>query len=258
MKKTRYLKQFYRKNKFTTTLFLIMQGITLACLVRELIVGEWQEIGLCVLTMFLFCLPYLISIIFRVKIPAGLLTIVFLFIFSAEILGEFNDFYQLFPVWDIILHAISGFIAASVGFSLIALLNKKLDLKQFSQTFLLVVPLCFSLAVGAVWEMLEYSCDTIFQTDTQKDTFVTEIRTVSLGPDRRNKVLKLPDIAETRLYDQSGREIARFDDYLDIGLHDTLEDMFVNFIGAIVFGVIEYLYLTKPRKYAFVRHILLS
>ena len=36
--------------------------------------------------------------------------------------------------------------------------------------------------------------------------------------------------------------------YLDIGLYDTMEDLFVNFIGAVVFSVIGYFYVKHRGK----------
>ncbi len=258
MKIVQYFKKLYQKEKATTTLFFVMQGVAFVCLVFELFSGNLKEVGLCLLTMFLFVLPYLISSVFRVKIPSGLLVIVFVFIFAAEILGELGNFYQLFPIWDIILHVVSGFVAASVGFSLLTLLNKKLDPKKFSLAFALIMPLCFALAVGVVWEMVEYGSDVILQTDMQKDTRLTEIHTVSLGSSQGDKVLKIRNIAQTKIYASDGRELAGFDGYLDVGLYDTMSDLFVGLVGAIIFGIVEYLYLSDPKKYSRVRQILIS
>ena len=61
------------------------------------------------------------------------------------------------------------------------------------------MPLCFALAVGVVWEMVEYGSDVILQTDMQKDTRLTEIRTVSLGSSQGDKVLKTMIIAQTKI-----------------------------------------------------------
>ena len=39
-----------------------------------------------------------------------------------------------------------------------------------------------------------------------------------------------------------------FDGYLDIGLYDTMEDLFVNFIGTVTFSVIGYFYIKHRGK----------
>lgn len=36
--------------------------------------------------------------------------------------------------------------------------------------------------------------------------------------------------------------------YLDIGIHDTMKDLFVNLIGAVVFSIIGYFYVKKRGK----------
>lgn len=252
-----HFKKLFQNHRFLVIFFLGMQIITILCLIREALSHDWKGVGLCCLTVFLFCLPYLVSKIFRIKIPSGLVVAVWIFIFAAEILGEMNNFYQICPSWDTFLHTASGFLCGSAGFSLIYLLNKNLNVKKLSTTFLIAVPICFSMAVGVVWEMLEYSLDTILQTDTQKDTFINEIHTVNFNENRQNNVVKITNINQTRLYDHDGHELTRFNGYLDIGLHDTMGDLFVGLIGTIAFSVLQYLYLCDPKRYPFAGKMLL-
>ena len=40
--------------------------------------------------------------------------------------------------------------------------------------------------------------------------------------------------------------------YLDIGLNDTMKDLLVNFLGAIIFNLIAYLYIKNNQKWQFV------
>ena len=44
--------------------------------------------------------------------------------------------------------------------------------------------------------------------------------------------------------------------YLDPGLLDTMEDLFVNFIGAMIFSVIGYFYVLSRGKGRFVRRFI--
>jgi len=204
---------------------------------------------MCILSLALFLLPYIIERTFKIDFPSRLEIIVFIFIFSAEILGEINNFYGFIPFWDIALHTVSGFLCGSIGFSLIYLLNKKTHLISLSPIFVALVSFCFSMTVGIAWEMFEYGMDVIFKTDTQKDEFVNVIRTVDLDPDFDNNVVTIDGINHTILYDKYGNELTRFNGYLDIGLHDTMSDLFVNFIGAIVFSIFGYLYIINEEKY---------
>ena len=84
--------------------------------------GNMQNAFLCVLSLLLFLLPDIIERKFKIDIPVVLESIIYVFIFSAEILGEINNFYGNIPIWDTILHTTNGFLCASIGFSLIYLL----------------------------------------------------------------------------------------------------------------------------------------
>ena len=49
--------------------------------------------------------------------------------------------------------------------------------------------------------------------------------------------------------DKNDNEIIKIDNYLDIGLNDTMEDLKVNFIGAIAFSIFGYLHIKNNKKY---------
>ena len=130
------IKKFYRENdKKSIAVFIILRILIIVCLVRELMIGNIGNAMLCILSLFLFMLPYIVEKTFKVDLPSILEIIVFLFIFSAEILGEINNFYRTIPFWDTILHTINGFLCASIGFSLVYLLNKKTNLINLSPLF---------------------------------------------------------------------------------------------------------------------------
>ena len=81
----------------------------------------------------------------------------------------------------------------------------------------------------------------------QKDTFVNYINTVILDPEQMNRVVNLPEITEVIIRYGDGREVV-LDSYLDVGLHDTIKDLLVNFIGAAVFSVIGYFFVKHRGK----------
>lgn len=82
----------------------------------------------------------------------------------------------------------------------------------------------------------------------QKDTIVRTVKTGLI--DEKNKTIVIKNIDKTILYDENGNEIAVVNGgYLDIGLNDTMEDLFVNLIGAAVFSALGYLYIIGKDKY---------
>ena len=124
----RYIDKIKRKYKETKEksllVYLILRFLVIICMVLEILRGDLNNAFLCFLSLLLFTIPTLIEDKFKIGIPSLLESIIYLFIFSAEILGEINNFYGNIPYWDTILHTINGFLAAGVGFSLVDILNK--------------------------------------------------------------------------------------------------------------------------------------
>lgn len=106
------------------------------------------------------------------------------------------------------------------------------------------------MTIGVCWEFIEYSGDKILLLDAQKDTIINTISTVELNPNKENETVVLKDINKTILYDSNNKELATIEGgYLDIGLNDTMEDLFVNFIGATVYSILGYFYIKNRDKY---------
>lgn len=240
----------YKETKRSSLLvYLILRILVIICMILQLIHGDIQNALLCLLSLILLILPLAIQTKFAITLPNTLEITIYLFIFSAEILGEINNFYHLIPYWDTILHTLNGFLATAVGFSLIDLLNKNSKRISLSPVYLCLAAFSFSMTIGILWEFFEYSADKIFLLDMQKDEIITEISTVTLDETKSNKTVVLKDIAKTILYDKNGNIIAVIEDgYLDIGLNDTMKDLLVNFLGAIIFSIFGYFYLTKEEK----------
>lgn len=243
------MREQIKANKKTFIVYLILRVLVILCMIREFMTGNYTNAALCVVSLILFLMPAFFEKKFKIDIPAVFEIIIMLFIFSAEILGEINNFYMRIPYWDTILHTLNGFLAASVGFSLVYLLNENSSKVNLSPIFVSLVAFCFSMMIGIVWEFFEYGMDCTFKTDMQKDTYISEVYTVDLEPDLTNDVVSLKDIDKTILYDSKGNEIVVLDQYIDIGLHDTMKDLIVNFIGAVVFSVLGYLYIINEKKH---------
>lgn len=242
---------YQESEKGTFLIYIILRILVILCMIRELIHGNFENALLCILSLILFLLPFFVEKKFKVDLPSILEITILLFIFSAEILGEINNFYGVIPFWDTILHTLNGFLCASVGFSLIYLLNEKIESINLSPIFVVLVSFCFSMTVGVVWEIFEYGMDNIFKLDMQKDEYVTDVRTVTLDPEQDNNVISVAGIDSTVLYDDNGEELVEVSGYLDIGLQYTMKDLIVNLIGAVVFSFFGYLYIINRNKYNF-------
>ena len=76
----------------------------------------------------------------------------------------------------------------------------------------------------------------------QKDVLVPAFSSVLLNPDGINTPIRIDGITETVISHAGGTTVIT-GGYLDIGIVDTIKDMIVNCIGAVVFSVIGYFYL---------------
>ena len=235
-------KQDVRSHPLLFTTYVVLRALVLLVLVLEALKGDYYNVFLCGLTLVLFMIPAFVEHRLHIDVPNTLEIIILLFIFSAEILGEIQEYYLMFPFWDTMLHTMNGFLMAAIGIAMVDILNRSRKFKvRLSPAFVALVAFCFSMTVGVVWEFFEYGMDLFFHTDMQKDTWINTIYSVSLNPEGRN-------VAQQVIVDSVVVNGETWPGYLDIGLHDTMKDLFVNFVGAVIFSVIGALYIMGRGK----------
>lgn len=111
------------------------------------------------------------------------------------------------------------------------------------------------MTVGVAWEFFEYTADSLLSTDMQKDTVVNKISSVNLTNANAFDPKIITGIDETSIH-YGDDTITISDGYLDIGLIDTMEDLIVNFIGAVTFSILGYFYFKKRDKYKGIEHFI--
>lgn len=240
---------------------MILQLLVFICLILETYNKNYHNIFLCILTLVLFMLPSIANKKLKIQIPSILESMIIIFIFSAQILGEIQNFYGIFSHWDTILHTINGVICAGIGFSMIDILNKNDKIKfDLSSLFVALVAFCFSMTIGVTWEFFEFGMDCLFEKDMQKDRIVTKISSVKLNDSNKNTPAVIENIKSTIIYyEEKGKtnKIVIDDGYIDIGIIDTMKDLMVNFIGAFVFSVFGYLYIRNRDKYKIIENCII-
>lgn len=234
-----------REHRSSFIVYFVLRLLVIVTMILQFLNGNYENFFLCILTLILLIMPSLIQVTLKIELPTVLEILILIFIFSAEILGEIREYYIMIPMWDTILHTINGFLAAAIGFSMVDLLNRSDRMTfQLSPLFTAIVAFCFSMTIGVVWEFFEFGMDMIFGLDMQKDTVIQAIRSVTLNPDGRNIVTVIDPIRSVVV---NGKDLG-IGGYLDIGLIDTMKDLIVNFIGAVVFSVFGYVYVKNRGK----------
>ena len=246
---------FGKNKKATATVYFVLRILVIIVMIVQFLEGNYENVFMCALTLVLFLIPIIIERRLNIKLPNTLEIIIFLFIFSAEILGEVQNFYGIFKYWDTILHTINGFLCAAIGFSMIDILNRSTKFhKMLTPAFVALVAFCFSMTVGVLWEFIEYGMDKTFNTDMQKDRILTTVSSTLLNEEGKNKEEVIKNIDKTiinGIYNEKESVITIDGGYLDIGLNDTMKDLIVNFIGAVVFSILGLLYIKNRDEYRF-------
>ena len=161
----------------------------------------------CLLGIVGMILPGVASKRLKLEIPNNMYYVYVIFLYAAIFLGEIGNFYYSVPYWDTILHTVSGAMIGCIGFSIVSLLNDReffhLNLTPF---FIAFFAFCFSMMLGTIWEVYEYTSDGILGTNMQKYKLESG-------------------------YELTGRQ----------SLQDTMEDLIVDEIGAFVISAVGYI-----------------
>ncbi len=218
------------------TVYILVYTVVITSGVFALIDGELSEALSCLTPAGLFLIPTLFKRIFKLEIPASLELFIVLFIYASAFLGEIGGYYDRYKLWDSILHITSGFIGAAVGFSIADMMCRG-DSVKFLLTagFVSVFAVCFSVTVGVVWEVYEFLMDMMIGTDMQKDVLVREIS---------SELLHVSHV-KVRSAALNG---SRIGGWLDIGLIDTMKDLIVCTLGALIFSAFGYIYVSTHKQ----------
>ena len=231
-----------KENKAVFIVFTILRILIVAAMVRSIIIGNYEGTATCILSLLLLLIPSFLEGAMRISISPLFEAIIYCFIFAANILGELAHFYSNIPIWDTMLHTLNGFLFAAVGFSTVDLLNRSSKNIKLSAIYLTIVAFCVSMTVGVLWEFFECGMDLFFGKDMQKDFIVTSFQSTKLDPTNSQIAVAVKDITSTVINTASGETYNIDGGYLDIGILDTMKDLFVNFIGAVVFCIFGFIY----------------
>ena len=254
-RETRHL---WKEKRSVTLVYILLRTSVVLVMLAQIFNRNFENVFLCVLTLLLFMMPSVMKRKLDVELPNTLEIIILLFIYAAEILGEIGAYYVTFPYWDTVLHTLNGFLCAAIGFSLVDILNRSSSERfNLSPLYMAIVAFCFSMTVGVIWEFFECTMDQLFFLDMQKDTVVSAIGSIMLDAPGGNHPVVIKNITDVIIVQADGTQTALgLGGYLDIGLLDTMEDLFVNFIGALTFSIIGYFYVKSRGENKFAKRFI--
>lgn len=123
----------------------------------------------CILGLVVMLLPSRAARRWKLPVPDVLYVQYYMFLYCAIFLGEVFDFYYLVPFWDTLLHSFSAVMLSLLGITIVDVLNRSGKISvSLSPGFTAVFAFCFAVALGALWEIYEYSVDTLLGLNMQK------------------------------------------------------------------------------------------
>ena len=150
----KYVSNFLRLTLF----FAIIVGI---------IDQRWDLIFITTIILVLTYLPFFIEKKYGIDLPLEFEFFIILFIYSSLFLGEVRNYYIIFWWWDIILHMGFAIAIGFAGFMILYTLYYKNKIKA-NPSLIAFFSFCFAVAIGASWEIFEFSMDQIIGTNMQK------------------------------------------------------------------------------------------
>ena len=161
-------KMLERIHHFVT---LIIRIVLLIAIATSILNGEWIILFISIITYLLTLLPKAIEKWYEIDIPIEFEILIVLFIYAAIFLGEVKGYYTKFWWWDAVLHTGSGIALGLIGFAIMLILYKENKIKAAPFT-LALFSFSFSIAMGSVWEIFEFSMDQFMGTNMQKNGLI--------------------------------------------------------------------------------------
>ena len=202
-----------------TALCEIFTVFTILMLLAE---REPDRLLLAFATVLLVLLPMLLEKIFhcRICLPVYIFSLAYA---VGPMLGHCWKLYYTVPVWDKLLHISGGVMFAILGMYFFDLLTQNRPFPVARTLF----ALCFSIAIAAGWEFCEFGADFFFGMDMQDDTVIHGLTSYLLGSD-------LGVAGSIQNIQQVSVNGIPLPGYIDIGLIDTMLDMLLESLGAVV------------------------
>lgn len=215
-----------KKTEKTLRIIAVSVGELLACgtIISLLSSGDTTRLLLAFGTLLFVLIPEILESLFRCKINIVVYLAGVLYSLGS-MMGHCWKFYYTIPCWDKLLHLCGGVMFVILGIYLF----ERLSHGEANHVSAVVFALCFSLAISVLWEFVEYGADLFLGMDMQDDTVISGITSYLLGAEKG----MTGSISNIQSVTINGMSLP-VDGYIDVGLHDTMQDMIWETAGALI------------------------
>ncbi len=225
---------FIKPTKETIVQYVCIRLALLFCLFSLVffsIKGDDDKAFMSIVSVVYVFIPAIAQKLFKFHIQRTLYVFI-IFYTICPLLGFSYNFYYILPWWDDILHAFAGVVFAMLGAYLPKVMSKN---GEASFSLCLFSAFFFSVAIAGLWELVEFAMDSFFGTDMQKDTPIFSMRPSYLLSEMLGyPTSELAPITDIQII-VNGQPLSL---YVDLGLIDSMKDVFIETLGAAVYTII--------------------
>lgn len=156
----------WRSLSVTAGLSWFMKLLMVILLPVELYKGEYLFSILLIFSVVLSLIPSIVERSYKVTLPFELDLLITLSIFLNTFMGEGLNFYQRVWLYDKALHIYGSAVVGLLAFVVVYTLNYTRKVR-LSLPFIGFFTVTFAMAMGGIWEIMEFAVDNFFGKTTQ-------------------------------------------------------------------------------------------
>ena len=138
---------------------------------------NWFGLGLSLIALLLIFLPSILEKKLSIDYPNLVITTVLIYLYLSALLGEYRNYFEQYWWWDLLMHMLYGLIVGSLGFLFVLeLTHHRHESAKLSNSMMVVFAFSFAMAIGAIWEIVEYTLDTFLGTNLQLSSLTDTMR----------------------------------------------------------------------------------
>ena len=143
-----------------------MQAGTVAVAIAGIVTGNLTWVPAAIIALLISLIPSILRRDLKITLPIELNFWIVLALFL-HVVGGFSGFYDSIPGWDHLTHMMSSSLIGALGFVTVVIVDKYVKSIYLPRPFLSFFIVMFTMAMGVLWELMEFANDSLAHTQLQ-------------------------------------------------------------------------------------------
>lgn len=143
-----------------------MQAGMIAVVVAGVVSHNYTWVPAAIISLFVSAIPAILRRDLNLVLPPELNFWIVLALFL-HVVGGFSNLYNDLPGWDHLTHIMSASLIGAIGFVIVVIVDKYVATIYLPPRFLAVFIILLTMAVGVIWEIMEFANDSLLHTHLQ-------------------------------------------------------------------------------------------